>query len=262
MVLLLLGSLYVLDEWPPGEGLGIKNSRTVKLELYIFNRLLWAYHILIIDTMSDTEDESFQGVEDALQQLNLSIQSYCEGEGDFSISDPQSDSSTTCARYAQSINWSTGPSMFEDSSSPATREHFPNITNLDLRGRLNTLHGLSSALPEHPYSVELYSRIATSYLGLAYPDLAAGAAYKALLLIDNLNDEDGEFHDQAFLSLAESISKQSLTARCAMLEKTPEIQRQLFHPEHCHRSEDGRPTFPVLEEEILVWTNAKFAHDV
>lgn len=44
------------------------------------------------------------------------------------------------------------------------------------------------------------------YRLLGYPDLAAGTAYKALLLSDALNDESDEYHDAAIEDLNEFIS--------------------------------------------------------
>lgn len=38
-------------------------------------------------------------------------------------------------------------------------------------------------------------RLAEAYKHLGYPDLAAGDAYKALLLVDEIV-EDGEYHDE------------------------------------------------------------------
>lgn len=43
----------------------------------------------------------------------------------------------------------------------------------------------------------MYIFLARLYLELAYPDLAAGSAYKALLLSDAARDECDEYHDQA-----------------------------------------------------------------
>lgn len=54
-----------------------------------------------------------------------------------------------------------------------------------------------------PYNLTLYIDLANQYLDLDYPDLAAGAAYRALLLSDAVADEGDEFHDQALASLQE-----------------------------------------------------------
>lgn len=67
--------------------------------------------------------------------------------------------------------------------------------------RIATLGELQELLSTEPYSVILRLRLATTYEILGYPDLAAGDAYKALLLVDELVDE-GEYYEQA-LSAAE-----------------------------------------------------------
>ncbi|KAK5171762.1 uncharacterized protein LTR77_003398 [Saxophila tyrrhenica] len=69
---------------------------------------------------------------------------------------------------------------------------------------LLSLHELLSAhaettqlLLESPYCFPLYLSIARTYQTLGYPDLAAGAAYKALLLSDAIRDDSDEYHEQA-----------------------------------------------------------------
>jgi hypothetical protein len=51
-----------------------------------------------------------------------------------------------------------------------------------------------------------HSKASDSYRHLGYPDLAAGAAYKALLLVDAIDDESDEFHDAAVGDLDEYVS--------------------------------------------------------
>ena len=56
---------------------------------------------------------------------------------------------------------------------------------------------LTQELYSSPYSPYLYLERATCHQDLGYPDLAAGDAYKALLLIDDALDESVEYHEQA-----------------------------------------------------------------
>lgn len=56
---------------------------------------------------------------------------------------------------------------------------------------------LTSELLQSPYDPSLYISRASVYHELGYPDLCAGDAYKALLLMDELEDESGEYHEQA-----------------------------------------------------------------
>ena len=56
-------------------------------------------------------------------------------------------------------------------------------------------------LDRFPYSIQLYLEQSSIYQRLGYPDLAAGAAYKALLLSDSVNDDCDEYH---LVTLADS----------------------------------------------------------
>lgn len=222
--------------------------------------------------MSESDDDtSLQGIEEALARLNVSISSYNKSKQDgvksrhrlSSDNVPASESLySICDNFARSIEWDTGALQFSRGWDLETENHFPNITNLSLRKKLNALHELKSFLPEHGYSIDLYSRIASAYVDTGYPDLAAGAAYKALLLIDNLEDEDNEFYDVAFLALAESISKESLPTRCERLRGHADLQESLFHPEHAQKDDEGYVTFPVGEGEVHIWASEEYSRRV
>ncbi|KAL8942592.1 MAG: hypothetical protein Q9216_001574 [Gyalolechia sp. 2 TL-2023] len=56
---------------------------------------------------------------------------------------------------------------------------------------------LTRKLSEHPYSFATYFKRAECHEELGYPDLAVGDAYRALLLIDEISDESGEYHEEA-----------------------------------------------------------------
>ncbi|KAM9881891.1 hypothetical protein VDGE_06514 [Verticillium dahliae] len=60
---------------------------------------------------------------------------------------------------------------------------------------------LTEALAESPYDLLLYIERAEVHSELAYPDLAAGDAYRALLLSDEVLNEGFEYHEQARASL-------------------------------------------------------------
>lgn len=60
---------------------------------------------------------------------------------------------------------------------------------------------LTDALVDLPYDLILYLERAVVHSNLAYPDLAAGDAYKALLLSDEVLTEGFEYHEQARASL-------------------------------------------------------------
>ncbi|KAF2741336.1 hypothetical protein EJ04DRAFT_507161 [Polyplosphaeria fusca] len=65
-----------------------------------------------------------------------------------------------------------------------------------LRQKLSALADLQCAVHREPYSVALRLNLAQAYRDLGYPDLGAGEAYKALLLVDEITDE-GEYYDAA-----------------------------------------------------------------
>lgn len=56
---------------------------------------------------------------------------------------------------------------------------------------------LTDALGDSPYDLILYLQRAVVYSNLGYPDLAAGDAYRALLLTDEIRNDGFEYHDQA-----------------------------------------------------------------
>ncbi|KAG6119124.1 hypothetical protein E4U13_007969 [Claviceps humidiphila] len=60
---------------------------------------------------------------------------------------------------------------------------------------------LTEGLDGQPYDLILYLQRAVVYSNLAYPDLAAGDAYKALLLTDEVCNAGFEYHEQAMESL-------------------------------------------------------------
>lgn len=56
---------------------------------------------------------------------------------------------------------------------------------------------LTDALADSPYDLVLYLKRSLVYSDLGYPDLAAGDAYRALLLTDEVRNEGFEYHEQA-----------------------------------------------------------------
>jgi hypothetical protein len=61
---------------------------------------------------------------------------------------------------------------------------------------------ITKCLADRPYDLMLYIERATVHSDLGYPDLAAGDAYRALLLADESSDESFEYHEQAVDSLS------------------------------------------------------------
>ncbi|OAR01171.1 hypothetical protein LLEC1_07542 [Akanthomyces lecanii] len=67
--------------------------------------------------------------------------------------------------------------------------------------RLDRRLQLTEGLASLPYDLVLYIERAVVYADLGYPDLAAGDAYRALLLTDEVLTEGFEFHEQALAAL-------------------------------------------------------------
>ncbi|KAI4865894.1 hypothetical protein F4820DRAFT_418961 [Hypoxylon rubiginosum] len=66
---------------------------------------------------------------------------------------------------------------------------------------LRQRQSLTDDLLARPYDLVLYIQRALIHADLAYPDLAAGDAYRALLLTDEVRDESFEYHQQALEAL-------------------------------------------------------------
>ncbi|KAF7444582.1 hypothetical protein A1F97_03681 [Pyrenophora tritici-repentis] len=79
-----------------------------------------------------------------------------------------------------------------------------------LRERLTReLVGLQETTIDQPYSILHRLRLAKAYRDLGYPDLAAGDAYKALILIDEVVQE-GEYHDDALEAARTDIATEQM----------------------------------------------------
>lgn len=71
---------------------------------------------------------------------------------------------------------------------------------------LNERDALTLSLKENPYSSDVYLRRARCHEGLGLADLAASDAYRAILLTDEILDEEGEYHQQATSAIAAVIN--------------------------------------------------------
>ncbi|KAF7191290.1 hypothetical protein HII31_07313 [Pseudocercospora fuligena] len=116
----------------------------------------------------------------------------------------------------------------------------------------NHLDRLEEALDyvvEDPYSLPLYLFIAVQYLDLGYPDLAAGSAYKALLLADALDDDSEEFHEEASSSLKFTIQGQALEERIKIIRNAMDAGLE-------HASDADLD--PALDVEIALWLKTHY----
>jgi hypothetical protein len=71
------------------------------------------------------------------------------------------------------------------------------------QAKLNHLLELQKQTSDQPYSIIHRLKLAKSYRGLGYPDLAAGEAYKALLLVDEVVEETEFFEEALDAALAD-----------------------------------------------------------
>lgn len=60
---------------------------------------------------------------------------------------------------------------------------------------------LTAQLQDSPYNVETYLQRALCHEQLGFPDLAAGDAYRALLLTDEILDHSGDYHEEAIKAI-------------------------------------------------------------
>jgi hypothetical protein len=70
------------------------------------------------------------------------------------------------------------------------------------------IQALQARVASVAYNIDNRLGLAAAYEYLGYPDLAAGEAYKALLLIDEALDEDAEFHDEAIEAASEAQNEE------------------------------------------------------
>ena len=69
------------------------------------------------------------------------------------------------------------------------------------RPALDQRASLTSEIHSNPYNLKFYLQRAGCYEELGFADLAAGDAYRALLLTDEILDESGEYHERAIEAL-------------------------------------------------------------
>lgn len=66
-----------------------------------------------------------------------------------------------------------------------------------LQKLLERLQEQHARIDDEPYDHSERLHLAQLYQELGYPDLAAGEAYLAILLLDEIEDESGEYHTEA-----------------------------------------------------------------
>lgn len=85
--------------------------------------------------------------------------------------------------------------------SDDTTNSYTSEDDADYTVLLDRREQLTDLLGESPYDLIRYLQRAVVYSNIGYPDLAAGDAYRALLLTDEVRNEGFEYHDEAVKAL-------------------------------------------------------------
>ncbi|KAK7556832.1 hypothetical protein IWX49DRAFT_609727 [Phyllosticta citricarpa] len=99
----------------------------------------------------------------------------------------------------------TAPSTAQTAAKSQAFPQAPRPESDSKKALLDRLADLRDNVAQSPYSIALRLEVAELYRTLSYPDLAAGEAYKALLLVDEVLDESGEYHDDAWETAAQEM---------------------------------------------------------
>ncbi|OMP82493.1 hypothetical protein BK809_0006803 [Diplodia seriata] len=127
-------------------------------------------------------------------------------------------------------NLTLGVVSYEPSHEPSTAAEASAaaaaaLSSLSLKNTPSTasltqrLQDLHAHIAEQPYSILLRLQVAELYRALAFPDLAAAEAYRALLLVDEVLDESGEYHEQALEAVQEEIASKPASFRCELAQR-------------------------------------------
>jgi len=110
---------------------------------------------------------------------------------------------------------------------------------------------ITSALLEDPYSITLYLARSDVHAAFGYSDLAAADAYKALLLVDEVTDESGEYHEEAVVSLSAHIKSLPISHRKEQASTDEDL--------HTHFDIADDAEVDVDEEEAILWAQSVFS---
>ncbi|TID17320.1 hypothetical protein E2P81_ATG07896 [Venturia nashicola] len=117
----------------------------------------------------------------------------------------------------------------------------------------NIISPLQANVLENPYSIQKRLALSRGYAILGYPDLSAGEAYMALLLIDEVRDDCGEYHDQAF----EAAQEDSRVDLLENLDALAELDEQQVIDWAQGRVE--RETYDILVDKLISCDNLRSA---
>ncbi|KAF4554162.1 Hypothetical protein D9617_5g070390 [Elsinoe fawcettii] len=127
---------------------------------------------------------------------------------------------------------------------------YENIANPELKRLLLRHREIHQWLDRLPYSPQLYVEVSNIYVRLGYPDLAVGAAYKALLLTDAIEDDTDEYHEEALADTATSFSQ--LPAGLISLDRPTDVSS--LQPSSLNDAADNHAgTLPEVPADVAVW---------
>lgn len=148
-------------------------------------------------------------------------------------------------------------------SFPLLREHATShkpkllgrTQKLDQDDFIREVVDVHELLQDEPYSLILRLRLAQCYYALGYPDLAAGEAYKLLLLVDEVADQSGEYHGGALDAIKEYISSLTGKVRCTEVHSHYQTDLGLGRDE----DDDVPNDFDVEDAEAQTWAEHYFS---
>jgi len=131
------------------------------------------------------------------------------------------------------------------------------IENDDLRDMLLALNTLFELVEDHPYCLAVYLELAGLYVGLGHPDLAAGAAYKALLLSDAIRDDSDEYHEQAYGSFKDFVERVPGQTRMDAMDRIhDEVDKGMYiFLTDADALIPGEPVKEAIHSELMIWFN-------
>jgi hypothetical protein len=89
----------------------------------------------------------------------------------------------------------------------------------------------SDRISREPYHAGARVLLSKSYAALGYPDLAAGEAYMAILLVDEIRDSSGEYHEEAVIAAREEFMQTQESESPERFEADlPELPERLERP--------------------------------
>ncbi|KAI9695368.1 MAG: hypothetical protein M1820_008663 [Bogoriella megaspora] len=119
---------------------------------------------------------------------------------------------------------------------------------------LERLTNLQERLVQQPYSLLLHLLLSHELKNTGYPDLAAGHAYKALLLADEALDESADHHEQAFETAKENLTSNGDDLSTLSLQRCRTDCHILALDEHACSIIEGRwreAAYRLLSQSLL-----------